>query len=194
MLKMKMSKLFLKANVGNAVGLVALVLSFIFSSNISINLNLIIIFIVINSCFFRIAFEYQRITLIIGRCVGAREAIQRHVLVFYIQTILASPTFSFLLFLENIFFGLLAGYVLGISFFYFVVLFVIKYLVISLIPFPIPYGLLFKIIDKQVVKAYEEMRLSGGVSLLPALLVVYEAMPHNKSYENWAYKEYGDYF
>jgi len=189
---MKKSYCFLQANMGIIIGTIVFFFSYIFHVNQFINLKTIIVMTIICFYIYRIVFEYQRITLILARCVKLKINNEEIIDIFDIQVLLSSSVLGFVLFLESVVFGIVAGYFLRINVFYLLIVLVVKYLVLAWIPIPIPFTIFFQLIDKEIVKAGRELMILGKIKSMVILVSTYRKMPHNKTYEDWAFKEHGN--
>lgn len=187
-----MIKRLLTANIGTFLTVVTFAFSFLFVPAAWFSLS--IVFFAVFCCIYlhEIAFEYQRITLTIGRCLKMREKNKSMLGVVDIQLFLSPPGFLIgLLLLENAIFGVLLGYSLQMGLAYFLILFLLKYVLAGLLPIPVPHTLLFRLIDTRMGNASKEILLLGGIEAMMQLITLYKEMPHNKTYENWAFQQYG---
>lgn len=184
--------LILQANIGSLFGLIALILSYLFHADQFINFRIIIILTVVSFYIYRVLFEYQRITLTLARCVKVKISNEENIGVVDIQVLLSSSILGFILFLEAIVFGIIAGYLLRISIVYLAIVLFVKYIVLAWIPIPTPFGVFFRLIDKELISAGRKIMISGHMKTMLFLISIYKEMPHDKSYEDWAFKEYGN--
>jgi hypothetical protein len=106
------------------------------------------------------------------------------------QIMMANSVFSFLLFFSSFLTGLVFGILLLKSFIFLLGFVVLKYFLNTLIPACIPYKLLFKLIEEELNKISPK-----NVNLYISRIRInkyFEEMPHNKDYENWAFRKYGN--
>lgn len=189
---MKIYKLFFQANIGSIVGLIALILSYILHIDQLITFKTMIALLAVSLYIYCLAFEYQRITLTLARCIKAKVGVEEEISVVDVQVMLASSVIGFILFLQSIVFGIVAGYLLRTSFVYLIAVIFFKYFVLAWIPTPVPFGLLFRLLSRELVGAGRELISMGKFKSMIFLVHVFREMPHNKTYEDWAFIKYGN--
>lgn len=181
--------MFIRANIGNIIiAIVAILILIFFRSSIkSIPLIYIIFLCYLDIWLFKIAFEYQRITLIISRIAKINHSQPS---IPELQILLTDDTFAFQFFLKSFLSGFIIGYFLLNSIILLIVFLLLESLFSNFIPGYIPYNYLFKLIDKElnkdnfenVVELFEKNRLKK----------YFNEIPHTSNYEDWAYKKYGN--
>jgi hypothetical protein len=190
--KINMNKQFIMANLGNLVGLFIAVLSYITHIENNIDSRFNILFVIISIYIHYFAFEYQRITLTIARCVKLKIADEEKNDVFELQELLASPVMGYILLFENIIFGVVVGYLFRTSIVFLLLAVFIKYIVMSWFNVPVPFGYFFRLIDKEIVSASKRLMITGRVTTMLFLVSIFKSMPKDKTYEDWAFNEYGN--
>lgn len=191
-MNMKIDYRFLQANIGGLIGLIVLVLSYLFKIDQFVGFKTISLLTIVCFYIYCTAFEYQRITLTLARCIKVKIGNEENIGVVEIQELLSSPIMGYVLLSEGIVFGIVGGFLLRISVVYLLIILFVKYIVLAWIPTPAPFGVLFKLIDKELTNTGKQLMLSGRMNVLITLISIYKRMPHNKTYEDWAFKEYGN--
>ncbi|PIR42211.1 hypothetical protein CO058_02085 [candidate division WWE3 bacterium CG_4_9_14_0_2_um_filter_35_11] len=180
----------LQANFGGLIGLIVMLLAYLYHVDRFVGHWTIFILTIVSLYIFCFAFEYQRITLILARCVKSKVATE--VSISDIQAWLSSPMLGFIFLLESIVFGIISGYLLSINIIYLVIVLFIKYIVLAWIPVPLPFGVLFRLINRELITLTQPSIFLGNMMLILQLKHIYKEMPHDKTYEDWAFKEYGN--
>jgi hypothetical protein len=177
----------IKANIGFFITIVSALLTFLLFSNLrSLPIIITLIFCYLDIWLYKIFFEYQRITLILARIFSLEDS---DLSVVQIQMILANDTLSLLLLFSSFFTGLIWGILLQKSLILFLIYLILKHFLNTLIPAYIPYTLWFKLVENEANKVDR----NGTIYLQKIRIQKYlEEMPHNKNYENWAFKKYGN--
>lgn len=183
-----MNKRFLEANIGNVVAIVVGIVTYIYYKKAgSIAPIVLIILCYIDIWLFKIAFEYQRITLIISRIAKLNKS---QFVIPDLQVMMTSGTFGFFLFLTSFLTGYIVGYLLSKMVILLLLFLVVKYLLNMIVPGYIPYRKLFFVIGKEINN--RDMGLPGEYIEKVRLNKYFEELPHDKTYEDSAFKKYGN--
>ena len=178
--------LFLRANLNYILLiLVAILVFFFFGSVKDIPLFLIILLCYLDITVFNISFEYQRITLILARIAKVHNS---NLGLPQLQILMTNNKIVPFLILDAIVSGIIIGYFLHTSLLFLSLYLLAKYLLGIFIPTYKPYSLLFKYIGQELENS--TMTLPQEYMEKIRLKKYFEELPHDKSYENWAYKKY----
>jgi len=186
-MKIKSANLFIQASTGGIATVIVAVLIFLFFRDLKL-IPPVYIFLLcyIDIWLFKIAFEYQRITLTISRIARFNNS---KLSIPELQILMTDSSIALSLLLTAFLTGLLIGYFLLSSLTFLITFLIFRYLLNFLIPAYIPYNFLFKLVNKEINKKtlvnaeeyIEKIRLEK----------YFEEMPHTSNYGNWALKEYG---
>lgn len=180
--------MFIQANIVNVVTIIVTILISLFFRDIkSIPAIYIVFLCYIDIWFFKIAFEYQRITLIISRIAKLNHSLFS---IPELQILMTDNSVAFLLFLKSFLTGFIIGYFLLNSLIFLILFLLFQYLLNFLIPAYIPYSNLFILIDKEINK--RNIRNAEEYIEKIKLKKYFEEMPHTSNYENWAFRKYGN--
>lgn len=180
--------MFIKANIANLLGLIVFLSTFFLSDSKPLNVFLILIA-GISIYLYLITFEYQRMTLMIGRYISFKNEIENKTYITHIQMLL-SPSMKMvaLIFIDSIITGFTLAIFLKFNVFLFLVYLIVKYVLIAILPIPLPYAYLFSELKNAIGDLSKIFtQTPENVSILMQSLEVYKKMPHNKNYENWIY-------
>ena len=179
--------MFIQANISNIVIIIiAILISFFLRDIKSIPVIYIVFLCYVDIWFFKIAFEYQRITLIISRIAKLNHS---HFSIPELQILMTDNSIAFLLFLKAFLTGFIIGYFLLNSLIFLILFLLFQYLLNFLIPAYIPYNNLFMLINKEINK--KNIRNAEEYIEKIKLKKYFEEIPHTPNYENWAFKKYG---
>lgn len=180
--------MIIQANIANVLTIIVAILLTFFLKEIRFIPIIYLIFLsYIDIWLFKIAFEYQRITLILSRIARlnhSRYSIPK------LQILMTNSTFAFFLFLQAFLTGFVIGYFLSTSIFFLIIFLILKYLFSFIIPAYIPYKKLFTNIEKELNS--KNMTVPEEYIEKTRLQKYFAELPHNKEYENWAFKKYGN--
>jgi hypothetical protein len=186
-MKIKSANMFVQANIGGIATFIVAVLIFFFFRDVKLIPPVYIFFLCyIDIWLFKIAFEYQRITLTISRIAKLNNS---QLSIPELQILMTDTSIALLLFFKSILTGLLIGYFLLNSLIFLIIFLIFQYLLNFLIPAYIPYNYLFKLIDKEI-----DNKPLGNAEVYIEIIMLkkyFEEMPHTSNYGNWALKRYG---
>jgi hypothetical protein len=187
-MKIKSSNLFFQANIGGIMTVILATLIFFFFRDVKLIPPVFIFFLCyIDIWIFKIAFEYQRITLTISRIAKSNNS---NFSIPELQILMTDTSIALLLLLKSFLTGFLIGYFLLNSLIFLIIFLIFQYLLNIIIPAYIPYNLLFKLVNKEIRRKtpanadeyIEKIRLEK----------YFEEIPHTSNYGNWAFKKYGN--
>lgn len=183
-------KMFFRANVGNILTIVIVVLIYFFFRGIkNIPLIYFIFICYIDIWLFKIAFEYQRITLILSRIAKFNNSSQLSIP--ELQILMTDNFFAFIFFHQFFLSGFIVGYSILNSLVYLILYLLFKYFLCSSIPTYIPFNYLFRLVNRELNRS--EITINPIEYFEKSNLKKYfEEMPHNSNYEDWAFDKYGN--
>lgn len=179
--------MFIQANIGSILTIItALVTIFIMKDAKNIPIFYMIIAFYLDIWFFKIAFEYQRITLLISRIAKLNKS---RFTIAELQILMTNNSFALLLFFSSFLTGIIIGYLLLKSIIFLVIFIFLKYILNFLIPTYIPYAKLFELVSEEINKNI----IQNPIEYIEKLILkkYFEELPCTKDYENWAFKKYG---
>ncbi len=172
------------------LSLISALVAYYFKLNQHINFYLLLLLSILSILANGIAFQYQRITLTIARCLKATIG-YNFVSIPQIQILLTAPIMVPLLIIESIIYGLVIGCLFRVSSLYAFLLMLIKYIATTFMPLPTPYKLLFRLIKTELEKSFTKYWHPHYIPLLAELFFIVHSMPHNRYFEDWAERKYG---
>ena len=182
--------LFLQANIGIVASIIfAFVLVTFFPQIGAFSLISVLLLIYIDITLHSIAFEYQRVSLILARIAKFDNSNFSSLSIPEIQILISSASFSTYFFFTFIITGFILAYLYLHSLAWLGGYLVVKYLISSFIPTYKPYKLIFKFMGDE----FKKLDLKDPANLIhkAQLNRYYDEMPHTGKYEDWAFNKYG---
>lgn len=135
--------------------------------------------------------EYQRIVLILSRCVKKEVSDSEDLKVKELYSLLLTINSKFIIihFLNSLISGIVYASALRFNLLLLVLLVFIKFNAFS---FLFPYKIAFEIIKKNTIVACIYLKTLNYVKSAKSLATNFKNMPKDKAYEDWAYKKYGN--
>ena len=183
-----MNNMYLKANIGTIITVIEAFLILIFFRNVKyIPVIYILLLCYLDIWLFKIAFEYQRITLIVSRIAKLNHSLFS---IPELQILMTNSVVSFELLLKSFLSGFVIGYLLLNSLVYLGIFLLIQLLFSGLIPSYIPYKYLFSIISKEL----NRRDISKAEEYIEKIRLkkYFDELPHTSEYENSAFKKCGN--
>lgn len=181
--------LFLQANIGIIFSIIfALLLVVFFPQVVDFPILATLLLIYLDITLHSIAFEYQRISLIIARVAKLDNPGFASLSIPEIQLLISSTSLSKYFFFTFIITGFILAYLYLHSFVWLGGYLFFKYVLSDFIPKYKPYKLLFKLMHKEFINKEGD---PGDLLYKAKLRPYFDEMPHTKKYEDWAFKKYG---
>lgn len=183
-------KLALQANIGIITTFIVAILLVLLMPQINnIPILIIVLLVYIDITLYKVAFEYQRVSLTIARIAKMESSSFSHMSIPEIQLLLSSSKLSFLFYLTSFLTGFIIAYLYLSSILFLIAYLFVKYLFSMFIPTYIPYKLLFKFMGLEFEKT--DLRHPQELIYKTLLRKYFDDMPHSRKYESWAFEKYG---